>query len=175
MYKRLCGSLNANSVLFYLFFKYLFSFIWLLQINAPGLSCGTQDLESPDQGSNLGPLHWELGFLATGPQVSPNSVLFYMRDLSILRFGYLWGFWKQSLANTRGWLYICKLCVETRMQVKKQQLEMDMEQQTGSKLGMEYIKTIYCHPVYLTYMQSTSWETLGWMKQPDQECWEKYQ
>ena len=40
-----------------------------------------------------------------------------------------------------------------------------MEQQTGSKLGKEYVKAVYCHPVYLTYMQSTSWETLGWMKQ----------
>ena len=46
------------------------------------------------------------------------------------------------------------------MQVKKQQLEPDMEQWTGSKLGKEYIKTVYCHPAYLTYMQSTSWEML---------------
>ena len=44
------------------------------------------------------------------------------------------------------------------MQVKKPQLELDMEQQTGSKLGKEYIKAIFCHPAYLTYMQSTSWE-----------------
>ena len=50
------------------------------------------------------------------------------------------------------------------MQVKKQQLELDMEQQIGSKLGKEYLKAVYCHPAYLTYMQSTSWETLGWMK-----------
>ena len=50
------------------------------------------------------------------------------------------------------------------MQVRKQQLELDMEQQTGSKLGKEYIKAVYCHPVYLTYMQSTSCEMLGWMK-----------
>ena len=50
------------------------------------------------------------------------------------------------------------------MQVKKQQLKPDMEQQTGSKLGKEYIKAIYCHPAYLTYMQSTSWEMLDWMK-----------
>ena len=50
------------------------------------------------------------------------------------------------------------------MQIKKQQLELDMEQQTGSKLGKEHIKAIYCHPAYLTYMQSTSCEMLGWMK-----------
>ena len=49
------------------------------------------------------------------------------------------------------------------MQVKKQQLELDMEQ-TGSKLGKEYNKAEYCHPAYLTYMQSTSCETPGWMK-----------
>ena len=51
------------------------------------------------------------------------------------------------------------------MQVRKQQLELDMEQQTGSKYEKEYVKAVYCHPAYLTYMQSsTSWETLGWMK-----------
>ena len=50
------------------------------------------------------------------------------------------------------------------MQVKKQQLELDMEQQTVSKLGKEYVKTVYSHPAYLTYMQSTSREILGWMK-----------
>ena len=49
------------------------------------------------------------------------------------------------------------------MQVKKQQLELDMEQWDGSKFGKEYIKAVYCHPVYLTYMQSTSCEILGWM------------
>ena len=50
------------------------------------------------------------------------------------------------------------------MQVKKQQLELDLEQHTGSKSGKEYIKAVYCHPAYLIYMQSTSWEILGWMK-----------
>ena len=53
---------------------------------------------------------------------------------------------------------------ETCMQVNKQQLELDMEQWTGSKLRKEYIKAIYCHPTYLTYMQSTSCEMPGWMK-----------
>ena len=48
------------------------------------------------------------------------------------------------------------------MQVRKQQLELDMEQQTGSKQEKEYVKAVYCHPAYLTSMQSTSWETLGW-------------
>ena len=46
------------------------------------------------------------------------------------------------------------------MQFKKQQLKLDLEQQTGSKSGKEYVKAVYCHPAYLTPMQSTSWETL---------------
>ena len=50
------------------------------------------------------------------------------------------------------------------MQVRKQQLELDMEQQTGSKSGKEYAKAVYCHPAYLTYMQSTSCKMSGWMK-----------
>ena len=50
------------------------------------------------------------------------------------------------------------------MQVKKQQLELEMEQQTGSKLGKEYVKAVYCHLAYLTYIQSTSREMLGWKK-----------
>ena len=50
------------------------------------------------------------------------------------------------------------------MLVKKQQLELDMVQQTGSKLGKEYDKAVYCHPAYLTYMQSASCKMPGWMK-----------
>ena len=53
---------------------------------------------------------------------------------------------------------------EIYMQVKKQQLEPDMEQHTGSKLGKEYLKAVCCHPAYLTYMQSKSWKMLSWMK-----------
>ena len=49
--------------------------------------------------------------------------------------------------------------------VEKQQLDPDMEQLTGSKLGKEYVKTVYCHPAYLTYMQGTSCKRLGWMNQ----------
>ena len=65
---------------------------------------------------------------------------------------------------------------EICMQVKKQQLELDMEQQTNSKLGKKHIKAVYCHPAYLTYMQNTSWEMLGWMKHKlESRLWEKYQ
>ena len=59
---------------------------------------------------------------------------------------------------------ICIASCETCMQVKKQHSELDMEQQTGSKLGKEYVKAVYCHPAYLTYMQGTSCEMPGWMR-----------
>ena len=65
---------------------------------------------------------------------------------------------------------------ETCEQDKKQKLELDMEQLTGSKLGTEYDKIVYCHLAYLTYMQSTSCKMLGWMKHSwNQDCWEKFQ
>ena len=64
------------------------------------------------------------------------------------------------------WEYQITLCAswETWMQVKNQQLEPDMEQQTGSKLGNEYVKPVFCHSAYLTSMQSTSCKIPGWMK-----------
>ena len=65
-------------------------------------------------------------------------------------------FWKKWKYQTT-WPAYWEIC----MQVKKQRLELDMEQQAGSKLGKEYVKAVYCHPVYLTYMQSTSWEMPG--------------
>ena len=68
-------------------------------------------------------------------------------------------FWKRQEYQTT-WPASWEMC----MQVKKQQLELDMEPQTGSKSVKEFIKAVYCHPVYLTYMQSTSWEMLGWIK-----------
>ena len=66
----------------------------------------------------------------------------------------------------KGWEYQTTWSAswETYMHVRKQQLKLDMEQQTGSKYKKEYIKVVYCHPAYLTYMQSTSWEMLGWRK-----------
>ena len=66
----------------------------------------------------------------------------------------------QDMRIPTTWTASWEIC----MQVKKQQLELDMEQQTDSRLGKEYVKAVYCHPAYLTYTQSTSWETLGWMK-----------
>ena len=62
------------------------------------------------------------------------------------------------------------------MQHKEQQLELDMEQWTGSKFEKEYVKAVYCHPTYLTYMQSTSCEMASWVKlKLESDCQEKYQ
>ena len=68
-------------------------------------------------------------------------------------------FWKRWEYQTT-WPASWEIC----MQVKKQHLDLDMEQQTGSKSGKGYIKAVYCHPAYLTSMQSKSWEKLCWMK-----------
>ena len=77
-------------------------------------------------------------------------------------------FWKRWEYQTTSW--------EIYMQVRKQQLELDMGKQTGSKLGKEYVKAVYCHPACLTYIQSTSWEMLGWVKHSwNQDCQKKYQ
>ena len=74
----------------------------------------------------------------------------------ITNCGKFWKWWEHQTTWPASW----EIC----MQVRKQQLELDMEQQTGSKSGKEYIKAVYCHPTYLTYMQSTSWEMPDWMK-----------
>ena len=70
--------------------------------------------------------------------------------------GKTWKRWEYQTTWPASW----EIC----MQVRMQQLELDMEQQTGSKSGKEYIKAVYCHSAYLTSMQSTSWETLDWKK-----------
>jgi len=70
--------------------------------------------------------------------------------------GTFWKRWEYQTTLPASW----EIC----MQVKKQQLEPDMEQRTGSKLGKEYVKAVCCYLGYLTYMQSTSCKMLGWMK-----------
>ena len=70
--------------------------------------------------------------------------------------GKFWKRWEYQTTWSASW--------ETCMQVRKQQLELDMEQQTGSNSEKEDVKAVYCHTAYLTYMQSTSWEILGWKK-----------
>ena len=81
-------------------------------------------------------------------------LLFYI--ISTINCGKFWKRWAYQTTWPASW--------ETYMQFRKQQLELDREQQTGSKYEKDYVKVVYCHPAYLTYMQNTSWETLGWKK-----------
>ena len=74
----------------------------------------------------------------------------YAKAFDCVDHNKLWKLWKRWEYQTT-WPASWEIC----MQVKKQQLELDMEQQTGSKSGKDYIKAVYCHPAYLTYMQST--------------------
>ena len=79
----------------------------------------------------------------------------YAKAFDCVDHNKLWEILKEMGIQTT-WPASWEIC----MPVRKQQLELDMEQQTGSKSGKEYIKAVYCHPDYLTYMQSTSWEML---------------
>jgi len=92
-------------------------------------------------------------------KTSTSSLLTTSQPLTVwitIYCGKFWKRWEYQTTWPASW--------EIYMKVKKQQLELGMEQQTGSKSGKEYVKAVYCHPVYLTYMQSTSWEMPGWMK-----------
>ena len=110
---------------------------------------------------------------AKEPEISCQHLLDHSKSKRIpgkLLHWLSWSLWlcgsQQTGKFLKRWEYQTTLPAswETCLQVKKQQLEPDMEQQTGSKLGKDYVKAVYCHPAYLTYMQSTSWEMLGWMK-----------
>ena len=92
-------------------------------------------------------------------KISISALLTMPKPLTVwitINYGKFWKRWEYQTTWPTSW--------ETCMQVRKQQLEQEMEKQTGSKSGKEYIKGVYCHPAYLTYMQSTSWEMLSWRK-----------
>ena len=94
-------------------------------------------------------------FCVGSRKTSISALLTMPKPLTVwitINCGKFWKRWEYQTTWPASW----EVCI----QVRKQQLELDMEQQTGSK----YVKAVYCHPAYLTYMQSTSWETLGWMK-----------
>ena len=83
----------------------------------------------------------------------------YAKAFDCVDHNKLWKILKEIGIPSASWPASWEIC----MQVKKQKLELDMEQWTGSKLGKEHLKSIYCHPAYLIYMQSTSCEMLGCM------------
>ena len=89
-----------------------------------------------------------------------NSALLNMANPLIVWITKNCGKFLKRLEYKTTWPAYWEIC----MQLKKEQLEQDMEQQTGSKSGKEYFKVVYCHPAYLTYVQSTWCKILGWMK-----------
>ena len=92
-------------------------------------------------------------------KISTSALLTMPKPLTIWTTTNCGKFWKKLEYQTT-WPASWEIC----MQVRKQQLELDMEQKTNSKSGKEHVKAVNCYPAYLTYLQSTSWETLGWMK-----------
>ena len=109
-----------------------------------------------DQIANI---HWIMEKQESSRKTSISALLTMPKPLTVwitINCGKFWERWKYQTTWPASW--------ETYMQIRKQQLELYVEQQTGSKLGKDYVKAVYCHPAYLTYMQSTSWETLGWIK-----------
>ena len=92
-------------------------------------------------------------------KMSTSALLTTPKPLTVwitINCGKFWKRWEYQTTWPASW----EIC----MQVKKQQLELDMEQQTSSKSGKEDFKAVFCHPAYLTYMQTTSWGMLEWMK-----------
>ena len=115
------------------------------------------DLEkAEDQIANI---HWIIKKQESSRKTSTSALLTMPKPLTVWITANCGKFWKRWEHQTT-WPASWEIC----MQVKKPQLEMDMEQQTGSKPGKEYVKALFCHPAYLTYMQSISYEMPGWMK-----------
>ena len=93
-------------------------------------------------------------------KTSASALLTTPKPLTVwitINCGKFWKIWEYQTTLSASWA----ICIH----VKKQQLKLDMEQQTGSKLEKEYVKVVYCHRAYLTYMQATSSEMPGWAKQ----------
>ena len=104
-------------------------------------------------------LHWIMKKQESSRKTSTSVLLTMPNPLTVwitTNCGKFFKRWKYETTLPASW--------ETCIQVKKQQLEPDMEQCTGSKLGKEYVKAVYCHPAYLTSMWSTSCKMLGWVK-----------
>ena len=120
------------------------------------------DLEKAEEPEiKLPTLPWSAGSWKrqeSSRKTSISALLTMPKPLTVwttINCGKFWKRWEYQTTWPASW--------ETCMQVRKQQLELDIEQ-TGCKYEKEYIKAVYCHPAYLTSMQSTSWETLDWKK-----------
>ena len=150
---------NSYSRIFFLqmWYFHVFMLLWIIKEARWFICCSFVGSSKKQESSRKTPI----SALLTTPKpltvwITANCGIFFKR-------------WEYQTTLPASW----EIC----MQVRKQQLELDMEQQTGSKLGKEYVKAVYCHPAYLTSMQSTSWETLDWNQSTswNQDCREKYQ
>ena len=124
----------------------------------PGVQAGfSKGRGTRDQIANI---RWIIVKAESSRKTSISALLTTLKPLTVCVTTNCVKFWKR-------WEYQTMLpaSCETCMQVKKQQLELDLKYQTGSQQKKEYVMTVYCHPAYLTYIQSTSWEMLGWIKQ----------
>ena len=118
--------------------------------------CDPYKLSSPVDLFSGGLLAGSLKTQGSSRKTSISALLTKPKTLtawSTINCGKFWKRWEYQTTWPASW--------ETYMQVRKQQLGLDMEQQTGSKQEKDYVKAVYCHPAYLTSMQSTSWETLS--------------
>ena len=121
--------------------------------------CGLWGCKESDMTEQLNWTDWSSKKQESSRKTSTSTLLTMPRPLTVwitTNCGKFLKRWEYQTTLSASW----EICI----QVKKQQLELDMEQ-TGSKSGKEYAKVVYCHPAYLTYMQSTSCEMPGWMKQ----------
>ena len=104
-------------------------------------------------------IHWIIKKQESSRKTSTSALMTTPKPLTVWITTHCGKFFKRWEYQTT-WPASWKIC----MQVKKQQLALDTEQKAGSKLRKEYVKAVYCHPTYLTYMQSASWERPDWMK-----------
>ena len=128
-----------------------------MKCELPNVQAGFRKAEEPEikLPTSAGSLKKQESFRKT----STSPLLTMPKPLTVwitINCGKFWKRWNDQTTWPASW--------ETYMQVRKQQLELYMEKQTRSKSGKEYVKAVYCHPAYLTYMQGISWETLGWKK-----------
>ena len=117
------------------------------------------DLENAGEPDQIVNIHWIMQKAREFQKNTYFCFIDYVKALTVwitTNCGKFFKKWEYQTTWSTSW--------EIYMQFQKQQLELYMEEQTGSKLGKKYVKAVYCHPAYLTYMQSTSWERLGWME-----------
>ena len=117
------------------------------------------DLEKAEEPEQIDNIHWIIEKAREFQKNIYFCFIDYAKAFDCMDHNKLWEILKEVEYQTT-WPVPWEICI----QIRKQQLEMDVEQQTVSKSGKEYVKAVCCDPVYLTYMQSTSCKMLGWMK-----------